>query len=456
MTNNDGREPIKVPFSIQSWIQTLLLFSALVISALLLRSNLNRVFTPNKIPNFDVNKAVDIVDQYHINRITPEQYTRGILNGIASELGPYARCYTPEELNRHNELLDGAFVGVGVRLKQINGKLTVVYPIPNTASEKAGVKPGDVLHSADGISLMGLSLNDAAKYLRGPINSVVKLKVLRAGYEEPVEFTIVRSAVPTTSISYAQLLSDNETGFIRIEEFSRDTATDMKKAIAKLRNEGMKKLIVDLRHNGGGLFNVGVACADLFLSKGVIVISRSGPKDAPDETIYTASATGTLDPMPLAFLIDGQTASASEIFGAALKDHKKAIFVGSKSYGKGTVQTTFTEGLGGFGLKFTTGLFYSPNNTKIEGNGIQPDIKVPVDEEAYQYLMLKYDILETRLYLPDYEPDTTGLKYSYNEIMAMVDQAVEAAMEALNSWVEPKGTLSPAVEHPLDRPGLVQ
>ena len=445
--------------SILSWLHTIMLSVSLIVATLILVKYFGLQSQPD-LGEFKLGYVLNLINDFHIEGLDKKRAVEGILKGLASELGPHARVYNPEDLSSHINTLDGSFVGIGIRYKIIGGKITVITPIENTAAERSGLLTGDRLISADGETLVGIPAEKAMALLRGPVNSVVMLDVERKGNEKPLKVRIVRSPVHSSSISYIHIMKDGETGFIKLNEFSRDSSSEIGEAINKLKKDGAKRLIIDLRHNGGGLLDSGIACADLFISGGLLLTLKSGRQDSSnlDVTVFTATKKKTED-IPLALLIDGGSASSSEVFAAAIKDRCRGILVGSKTYGKGTVQSLFTDSLGGFGLKFTTGLFYSPNGSKIDGHGVKPDINVEQSDRDYLYALLHYDTIETRKYLPDYEPSSGENGMSIEEILVFEDKVAEAARKALAEKLAPKSVpvrsmpMKPAVS---DRTGLVE
>ncbi|MDZ7816068.1 MAG: S41 family peptidase [Planctomycetota bacterium] len=306
--------------SVRSWSQTIILTAALLFSASLLSFNLYRYYRTNtKIGEFEIGAALEYIDRYHTQEIADEQKISGILNGLASVLGPHAAAYSPEELARRDEELYDMFVGVGVRLKIMDGYPVVVFPIHDTAAEKAGIQSRDVIIAADGKSLKDADWNEIFELLRGEINTKVELTVRREGEPEPITITIVRAPVPTTSIEYEQLLPDGETAYLHITDFTSMTASDLEKALMDLESKGMKKLVLDIRHNGGGLVSAAVAVADLFMDEGPVVTVKSGKKGKGETSVYNCSDKTPFKNLPLAVLVDEYSASASEIFAGAIK-----------------------------------------------------------------------------------------------------------------------------------------
>ncbi|MFA4987680.1 MAG: S41 family peptidase [Candidatus Brocadiia bacterium] len=429
----------------KSWLQTILLCTSIIIAGLLIRQYLLLYTLRADLGEFQVQQALDDIERYHIRKLTNDEKIQSILAGLTSALGPYARYYSPEDLVDRMESLEGSFVGIGINFKVISGHITIVYPIPGTAAEKGGLKTGDKLLEADGKTLVNLKAEDARKLLTGPINSVIKLKIERPGEQSPREVTLIRTSVPSSSVRYVHVLPDGKTGFIYVADFSRETAPQLEHAIATLRSSGATRLILDIRHNGGGLMDAGVDVADLFIEKGVIVTVKSGNQEDPYQTdIFRAKKEGTIGDLPIALLVDNGSASSSEIFAAAMKYHKRAVLVGEKTYGKGTVQQIFQRGLGGWGLKFTVAMFYSPDGMRIDGNGIEPTFRVAQSEETFLLNALRFDVEEVRRYLPDYTPIEGRSKFTLEHILGMKDAAVDAALLALDG--------QPVTETPLPSP----
>jgi carboxyl-terminal processing protease len=291
--------------------------------------------------------------------------------GACDALDEYSGCLSPDKLSDLYAEIDGNFVGIGVELKGSAQGLLLVNVIPGGPASESGLKPGERIVEVDGRPLAGLGLDAAAATLQGSENSVVEVRVVGAdGQARPVR--MVRRPVELKSVESSALLQGG-IGFIRLVSFQKSTVEEMDRAVAGLQARGMRHLVLDLRGNPGGLLNVSVDLADRFLDRGRIVATRGR---APGQTFdYTASSAAPWR-MPVTVLIDGDSASASEILAGALKDNRRALIVGGRSYGKGSVQSIYPLRSADAALKLTTAKFYSPLDRPYSEHGVSPDIEV--------------------------------------------------------------------------------
>ena len=288
-------------------------------------------------------------------------------------LDQYSAFLTSGQLDDLYSQIDGNFVGLGVELKPAPDGLLIVDVISGSPAERAGLRAGDHLVGVGGRSLGGMGVNEAASLLQGPEGSVVTLAILRAPAPARA-VTVRREHVEVPSVEDVRIL-DPIAGVagLRISSFQKTTATDLEAALRRLEAAGMRSLIVDLRGNPGGLLSAGVDAADLFLDRGLVVATRGR---CPDEDFnYLANPAGTRR-MPLVVVIDGDSASASEIFAGAIRDHHRGTIVGTRSYGKGSVQGIFPLDIGGMGMRLTTAKFFSPQGRSYSNVGVEPDVLV--------------------------------------------------------------------------------
>lgn len=288
-------------------------------------------------------------------------------------LDQYSSFLTSGQLDDLYNQIDGNFVGLGVELKPASDGLLIVDVIRGSPAERAGLRAGDHLVGVGGRSIGGMGVNEAASLLQGPEGSVVTLAILRAPAPARA-ITVRREHVEVPSIEDVRIL-DPVAGIagLRITSFQKTTATDLEAALRRLDAAGMRSLIVDLRGNPGGLLSSGVDCADLFLDRGLVVATRGR---CPEEDFnYLANPMGTWR-MPLVVVIDGDSASASEIFAGAIRDHRRGRIVGTRSYGKGSVQGIFPLDIGGMGMRLTTAKFFSPQGRSYSNVGVEPDVRV--------------------------------------------------------------------------------
>ena len=296
------------------------------------------------------------------------------LNGMLSNLDPHSAYMTEEETKAMSVQNRGEFGGLGIEVTMENGVVKVVSPIDETPAARAGVQSGDLIVEIDGQQVMGMSLNEAVDKMRGRVGTSINLTIVRSGAPEPVRVTLTRDIIQIKSVR-ARLESGN-VGYIRMSAFNGQTYSGLQKAFEDLDKEAGNKLVgyvLDLRNNPGGLLDQAIAVSDAFLDKGEIVSTR-GRK--PEDTRRDNATPGDLARgLPVVVLINGGSASASEIVAGALQDHKRGIIMGTQSFGKGSVQTLL-EVPGGGSIKLTTARYYTPSGNSIQGTGITPDIVV--------------------------------------------------------------------------------
>ncbi|HEY4136613.1 MAG TPA: S41 family peptidase [Alphaproteobacteria bacterium] len=295
------------------------------------------------------------------------------LNGMLSALDPHSGYLNEKSFRDMQVQTRGEFGGLGIEVTQENGLIKVVSPIDDTPAARAGIQSGDLILAIDGDQVQGLSLQDAVEKMRGPVNSSIKLTV-RRGTKEPFDVTLQRAVITVQSVR--SHVEQNDIGYVRITSFSEQTNAGLTKAIEKLQADTkgkMRGLILDLRNNPGGLLDQAVAVSDSFLEKGEIVSTRT--RRADDAQRFNARPGDLIKGLPLVVLINSGSASASEIVAGALQDQHRAILIGTRSFGKGSVQTIIP--LPGHGaMRLTTARYYTPSGRSIQALGIDPDIQV--------------------------------------------------------------------------------
>ncbi len=317
----------------------------------------------------------DLIRERHYGTaISDDALVEGALRGMLSTVeDPFARYYTNEEYVEYLKSLDGKYTGIGVSLSQpVDGAATILKLYEDSTAAQAGLLVGDQVTAIDGQPLDGLSMEAIDNLLEGEEGSEVTLTVVRDGVKQ--EYTLVRKDGMVSYVHHA--LYNQRTGFIRISKFSGNCVDDFQEAIRDLTDRGMKSLVIDLRNNPGGILQDAVEIADILLGEGVIVSVRSA--DGETET-YRSNAKGVN--VPLAVLINGNSASASEILAAAIQENEAGIIVGTDSYGKGTVQTTMRLASNEGWVKMTTAGYYTPDGNSIEGIGVKPDIDIDLADE---------------------------------------------------------------------------
>ncbi len=303
------------------------------------------------------------------------------LCGLTNTLDPYSSYLTPDQLNEVYSQIEGNFVGLGVELKAEDGSLLIVRVIPGSPAEEGGILSGDRILAVDGQSTQDLSADAAANLLQGEEGSVVQLTVISPENSSRV-LVIRRRRVEVPSIDDAQILDPQQgVAYLRLVCFQKTTSRDLDAALWRLHREGMRRLIMDLRGNPGGLLVTAVEVVDKFVERGVIVSTRG--RSAQEDFTYSAHSAGTWR-VPLVVLIDQDSASAAEIFAGAIRDHRRGTIVGVRSYGKGSVQGIFPLGVANSGIRLTTAKFYSPTGRPYSRVGVEPDVFVHVAAKPTQ------------------------------------------------------------------------
>lgn len=312
-----------------------------------------------------------------IKEVTRKTLMQGALKGMIESLDdPHSSYFTKKEMKEFQEDIKGKYVGVGMVIqKKVNEPLIVVSPIEDGPAYKAGIKPRDKITEINGKSVYSLTSEESVKKLKGKKDTTVKVTVFREINNTTKEFELKREEIELKYVKH-KMFEDN-LGYLRLTQFGTDVNKDLEKALDDLKNKGMKALIFDLRSNPGGELTQAIKVASLFLEKGKVVSTR--PKKG--EEIFYSREGKYFGSFPLVILINGGSASASEIVAGALKDHKRAILVGEKSFGKGSVQTLLPLP-DGDGIKITTAKYYTPKGISINGTGIEPDVKVE-DKDYY-------------------------------------------------------------------------
>jgi carboxyl-terminal processing protease len=300
------------------------------------------------------------------------------INGMLAGLDPHSSYMDPKSLREMQVQTRGEFGGLGIEVTMEDGLVKVVAPIDDTPAAKAGILPNDIVSHLDDKPVQGLTLDQAVERMRGPANTKIKLTIVRKGQDKPVELSITRKVIRVGSVRAR--LEGNDIGFIRITQFSEQTTETLKKAIADLSSQNGGKLrgfIVDLRNNPGGLLDQAISVSDAFLEKGEIVSTRG--RLATESQRFGAHPGDLAKGKPVIVLINGGSASAAEIVAGALQDHRRATLLGTRSFGKGSVQAIIPLGSGNGALRLTTARYFTPSGRSIQAKGISPDIEVLQD-----------------------------------------------------------------------------
>jgi carboxyl-terminal processing protease len=307
------------------------------------------------------------------------------IHGMMRRLDPHTNFLQPTAYSSMREKQQASFFGLGILVGMRNGRLTVITPIDGTPASRLGIRAGDVIQRIEGESTEKLSIDEAVSRLKGPKDTQVRISIVRVGLEEPLELTVTRAEIPQTTVRYAYMIEPG-TGYIAISDFSRSTGDEVERALAKLQGEGMKRLVVDLRNNGGGLLDQAIDVADQFLPKESTIVETRGRTRDSGQVFAAAGTHKTLD-LPVVVLVNSGTASAAEILSGGIQDHDIGLVVGTPTWGKGLVQTVYSLSYGA-GLALTTAKYYTPSGRLIQRdyssyfdyytrNGIEPGDDAP-------------------------------------------------------------------------------
>ncbi len=295
------------------------------------------------------------------------------IRGMLSGLDPHSSYLVPDDYQELQAGTSGEFGGLGIEVGMEDGFVKVIAPIDDTPAQRAGVEAGDLVIRLDDTPVKGMSLGDAVKVMRGEPGTDIVLTIVREGVDRPIRITITRDVIRVTSVRSRAL--EPGYGYVRISQFQLRTGESLREAVDELRDEagddGLKGLVLDLRNNPGGVLNAAVSVSDAFLEEGIIVYTEGRMDDA--KLTFSAKGSDILDGTPLVVLVNAGSASASEIVAGALQDHGRAVIMGEKTFGKGSVQTILPLG-NGSALKLTTARYYTPSGTSIQARGIVPDI----------------------------------------------------------------------------------
>ena len=338
----------------------------------------NSRFSAESIPLEDIRSLSEVfgkIKQNYVEEVEDKVLLENAIRGLLSGLDPHSAYLDKKAFTDLREGTSGEFGGLGIVVGMEEGFVKVISPIDETPAERAGVKSGDLIIRLDDKNVKGMSLEDAVKIMRGKPKTDILLTIVREGADKPLKITITRAIIKVQSVRSKTLAKGF--GYIRISAFQERTGSDLRKAISKLKKannrKDLKGLVLDLRNNPGGLLSASVEVSDAFLEGGVVVSIKG--RDESNTMTHSAKGMDLLNEAPIVVLINGGSASASEIVAGALQDHKRAIIMGSQSFGKASVQTVVPLG-NGSALKLTTARYYTPNGTSIQAKGITPDIEL--------------------------------------------------------------------------------
>jgi carboxyl-terminal processing protease len=316
------------------------------------------------------------VRSHYVEKPDDSKLVESAINGMLNGLDPHSSYMDPKSFRDMQVQTRGEFGGLGIEVTMEEGLVKVVAPIDDTPAAKAGVRAGDVITHLDDEAVQGLTLNQAVEKMRGQVNTKIRLKIMRKGVDQPIEVSIVRDIIRVRSVR--SRVEGDDVGYIRITQFNEQTTDGLKKAISdistQIPNDKLRGYVIDLRNNPGGLLDQAISVSDTFLERGEIVSTRG--RDPEETQRFNARAGDLTKGKPLIVLINGGSASASEIVAGALQDHKRATLLGTRSFGKGSVQTIIPLGSGNGALRLTTARYFTPSGKSIQAKGISPDIEV--------------------------------------------------------------------------------
>ena len=324
-----------------------------------------------------LSEIADVLDRYYYQPIDYNKVAEGLYRGMVESLGdPYTVYYNPDELEKFLDSTDGSYAGLGAAVNLAESKYPELIRIfPGSPAEIAGLQAGDELIEVDGEDLYGQSLDVAVSKIRGPVGTKVSLTVYREGEPEYLHFDVIRNTVEIPTVAYQML--DNKIGYIAVSEFDEVTSSQFIQAIDDLTGQGMRALVVDLRSNPGGLLSTVKKMLSRIVEKGKILVYMEDKNGQRED--HFSNSDATVD-VPIAVLMNGYSASASEVFAGCLQDYGKAILVGTQSFGKGIVQNLIPLS-DGSALKVTVSSYFTPNGRNIHKTGLTPDVEVPLADE---------------------------------------------------------------------------
>jgi len=387
------------------------------------------------------NEVLDMVEKNYVEEVKLQDLIQGAIGGMMKSLDPHSTFMTAEEYKELEVETKGSFGGIGIEITVLKDVLTVVSPIEDTPAFQAGVKPGDQIIKIDGKSTKDITIQEAVKKLRGPKDTKVTITIFRESLQKPKDFVLTRAIIKITSVK-SRLLDDG-IGYCRIASFQERTGDDLIKAVKELNAKAnpLKGIVLDLRNNPGGLLNQSIEVSDVFLKSGVIVSTRGRIKAM--DTSSSAKNDGDEPTCPIVVLINEGSASASEIVAGALQDNGRALILGTRSFGKGSVQTLIPLE-DGAALKLTTAKYYTPSGRSIQAEGIAPDITLKYaktmeekeeESDALREQDLKGHIKSAKENGQKPPEETTVLpKKEAEEAAFAQDNQIKTAADILRSW----------------------
>lgn len=377
-------------------------------------------------------------EENYVEEVDRDKLLISAIKGMLKPLDPFSQFMEPDTYKELKVETEGQFGGLGIRIAIRDEWLTVITPLPGTPAYKAGILPNDRIIKIEGESTYGITIEEAVKKLRGTPGTKVTITIQREGVKDPIDFTITRDIIKIEVIKYKML--ENNIGYIALYEFNNNSYDDMVKALQELKKQGMQSLILDLRNNPGGLLDQAVKIAKLFIGGNKLIVYTEGRKSPRKE--YRADATALYEDIPMVVLVNAGSASGSEILAGALQDNKRAILIGSRTFGKASVQSVIDLG-DGYGLKLTTARYYTPSGRCIDKlelaktksstetvGGILPDIVIEVPKEVEAKLYQQRE----EIYTPGKEPVSAVKKEEQVEDVVL-NRAVDI-LKAINIYIK--------------------
>jgi len=377
-----------------------------------------------------INLLLDVLkytEENYVDEVDRNKLLISAIKGMLKPLDPFTQFLEPDAYKELKVETEGQFGGLGIRITVRDEWITVITPLPGTPAYKAGILPGDKIIKIEDESTYGMSIEEAVKRLRGTPGTKVTITIAREGAKDPIEMTLTRDIIKIEVIKYKML--ENNIGYIALFEFNSNSYDDMKKALDELKKQGMDSLILDLRNNPGGLLDQAVKIAKLFIGKNKLIVYTEGRKSPRKE--YRADASAPYEDIPMVVLVNGGSASGSEILAGALQDNKRAILIGSRTFGKASVQSVIDLG-DGYGLKLTTAKYYTPSgrciqrddsvksSTQTYTGGIVPDIVIEVPKEIEAKIYQQRE----EIFYPGKEP-TSAVKKEEQVEDVVLNRAIE-------------------------------
>ena len=386
------------------------------------------------------NEILELVQKNYVDKVDATTLMQGAINGMIRTLDPHSAYMTPDMYKELEVETQGQFGGIGIEITILKDVLTVVSPIEGTPAFKAGIKPGDQIIKINGESTKDITIIEAVKKLRGPKNTKVTITITRENLPQPKDITLTRDVIQIRTVRSD--VYEQSIGYIRIASFHERTADDVRKALRDLENRAkpLKGLVLDLRNNPGGLLTQAIEVSDLFLTSGVIVSTRG--RSAAMETKAEARNSGSAEvTSPMVVIVNEGTASAAEIVAGALQDNRRAVVIGTQTFGKASVQTVIPLD-DGSALKLTTARYYTPNGRSIQAEGIKPDIAVKpmkMIEEAHDPFEDRLREKDLKGHIKPSAPEEAPITEQENAPLDqpqewMTDYQLKTAVDILKSW----------------------